>query len=72
MTPRKIPWLYWGFWAIALAGAVWLYFYPIDDFVPASRSQRRPVPVSFAEEKDKDSIASDGPGSNQFAAIGMP
>lgn len=56
MERKKFPWFYWSFWSIALAGAIWLYFYPVDNFVPRERSERRPVPVAHAEEKDKATI----------------
>lgn len=43
-------------WLIAFAAAVWIYLYPVDNFVPEYRSDRRPTPVALSQADRAEEI----------------
>lgn len=49
-------WLCRALWTLALATSIWIYIYPVDNFIPESRSDRRPTPVALLQADRADEI----------------
>lgn len=43
-------------WLIAFAAAVWVYLYPVDNFVPEHRSNHRPTPAALLHAEREQEI----------------
>lgn len=56
--PRRTAkrWLGNLLWLAALSMAAWIYFYPVDNFIPERRSDHRPIPIAILQADSAEEI----------------